>query len=142
MSKNKHKKNKKRFFPFNNQKNFYNNEDKSYNDKNKINTTEKKIEEQEEIINNNETNNIICSICNNPIRNTYTAINFDSKSNLVHFDCIINYLTEKHKEKLNKFRKIYYIGNGNFAIVKEIFDKKGLLKTFEIIEKIYSDKNF
>ena len=77
-----------------------------------------------------------CSICNMPIRNQYTAIHHKKTQELVHFDCALRELSRENYSKLGRFKKIYYIGSGNFAIVKEFYDKRGHLKNYEIVEKI------
>ncbi len=83
-----------------------------------------------------------CTICKMPIRNHYTAVRHKESGSLVHFDCVLRELSKENSSKLGKFRRIYYIGAGNFAIVKEFFDKRGHLKSYEIIEKImYENKD-
>ncbi len=93
--------------------------------------------------NNSENNNAvisICPICNAPVRNIYTAIRHKEAGELVHFDCVIRELVKDYRHKLGKNLRIYYIGAGDFAIVKEIYDKKGYLKTFEVVERIEYEK--
>lgn len=82
------------------------------------------------------TEPVNCPICNMPIRNQYTAMHQQNTSELVHFDCVLRELSKEHNAKLGRARKIYYIGAGSFAIVKELFDKRGQFKNYEIIEKI------
>ena len=105
----------------------------------------KDAEEEKDNVNNKETNEpeaakdnskTECCICGLPIRSIHTSMIHNVTGNLAHFDCILKELINEKKTKLSRFRKIYYIGAGNFAIVKEIYDKKGRLKTYEIIEKI------
>jgi hypothetical protein len=82
-----------------------------------------------------------CKICNMPIRNHYTAIRRKESGELSHFDCVLRELSKENLPKLGKFKRIYYIGSGDFAIVKEFYDKRGHLKNYEIIEKInYENK--
>ncbi len=78
----------------------------------------------------------VCEICNMPIRNQYTSVHHKISGSPVHFDCVIRELSREYYSKLGRFRKIYYIGAGNFAIVKEFYDKRGHLKNYEIVEKI------
>ena len=85
---------------------------------------------------NTTVNPAVCSICNMPIRNQYTAIHHKNTQELVHFDCALRELSRENFSKLGRYKKIYYIGSGNFAIVKEFYDKRGHLKNYEIIEKI------
>ncbi len=99
--------------------------------------------------NNNDSNNngfdkgeVIseCPLCKAPIRSIYTAIRHRDSGELVHFDCVIRELVREYKNKLGRNLRIYYIGAGDFAIVREIYDKKGFLKTFEVIERIEYEK--
>jgi len=83
---------------------------------------------------------ISCSICKLPIKNYYTAIRHGNGDEMVHFDCALRELSREHGSKLGRFKKIYYIGAGNFAIVKEFYDRYGHLKNYEIIEKISYEK--
>jgi hypothetical protein len=82
----------------------------------------------------------ICQICNMPVKSIYTAIRHRETGEFVHFDCVIRELIKENSSKLGKNLKIYYVGSGNFAIVKEIYDKRGFLKTFEIVERIEYEK--
>ncbi|MCX7820771.1 MAG: hypothetical protein N2258_03755 [Brevinematales bacterium] len=81
-----------------------------------------------------------CPICKAPIKSIYTAIRHKDSDQLVHFDCAIRELVREYKHKLGKNLRIYYVGAGDFAIVREIYDKKGFLKTYEIIERIEYEK--
>jgi hypothetical protein len=81
-------------------------------------------------------NPVNCAICQMPIRNHYTAIRHKESGSLAHFDCVLRDLSKENYSKLGRFKKIYYIGAGNFAIVKEIFDKRGHFKSYEVLEKI------
>ncbi len=78
----------------------------------------------------------VCPICEAPIRNVLTAIRHKESGNLAHFDCIIKVIRTENTEKLGKHRRIYYIGAGNFAIVRERYDKRGRLRNYHIIERI------
>lgn len=79
---------------------------------------------------------VICKICGMPIRNHYTAIRRKVSDELTHFDCALRELSRENSPKLGKYKRIYYVGSGDFAIVKEFFDKRGHLKSYEILEKI------
>ncbi|MGC8765291.1 MAG: hypothetical protein ACP5QT_05335 [Brevinematia bacterium] len=81
-----------------------------------------------------------CSICNAPVKSIYTAIRHKETGELVHFDCVIRELVKEYKHKLGKNLRIYYIGAGDFAIVREIYDRRGYLKSFEVIERIEYEK--
>jgi hypothetical protein len=81
-------------------------------------------------------NPVNCPICNMPIRNPHTAMRHKETKELAHFDCILRNLSKENTAKLGRFKRIYYVGAGNFAIVKEILDKRGFLKSYEILEKI------
>jgi hypothetical protein len=85
---------------------------------------------------------VICKICGMPIRNHYTAIRRKISDELTHFDCALRELSRENSPKLGKYKRIYYVGSGDFAIVKEFFDKRGHLKSYEILEKInYESKD-
>jgi hypothetical protein len=82
-----------------------------------------------------------CPICELPVKSPATSIPHRETEKLAHFDCVIRELLKDHKDKMGKHRRIYYIGGGNFAIVREHHDKRGRLKTYNIIEKInYAQK--
>lgn len=78
----------------------------------------------------------MCPICAMPIRSVNTAVHQKDTGSLVHFDCALRELSKEYYPKLGRFKKIYYIGAGNFAVVKEFYDKRGHLKNYEILEKI------
>ncbi len=103
------------------------NQEKNFSDNNNF------TEEKGEVISE-------CPICKAPIKSIYTAIRHRETNELVHFDCAIRELVREYKHKLGKNLRIYYVGAGDFAIVKEIYDKKGFLKTYEIIERIEYEK--
>ena len=75
-----------------------------------------------------------------PIRNSYTAIHHKESGNLAHFDCVLRELAKENNTKLGRYKKIYYIGAGNFAIVKELYDKRGHFKNYEVLERIAYEK--
>lgn len=83
----------------------------------------------------------ICQICNMPIRSVNTSVRHKVSKEPVHFDCALRELSKEFNSKLGRFKKIYYIGAGNFAVVKEIFDRRGHLKSYEVLERIpYEEK--
>jgi hypothetical protein len=77
-----------------------------------------------------------CQICNMPIRSVNTAVHHNVSGELVHFDCALRELSKEFNPKLGRFKKIYYVGAGNFALVKEIYDRRGHLKSYEVLERI------
>lgn len=85
-------------------------------------------------------NQALCPICNYPIKKFYTTVRHPGKDMLVHFDCALRELFQQYKNRLAKDERIYYIGAGRFAIVKEIRDKRGNVKNYQIIEKIEYEK--
>ncbi len=88
-----------------------------------------------------EKNQNICPLCNYPIKKFYTTVRHPSHDQLVHFDCALREIFQQYKTKLAKDQRIYYIGAGRFAIVKEIRDKRGNVKSYQIIEKIEYEKH-
>ena len=85
-------------------------------------------------------NPAMCPVCNMPVRSHYTALHHKTTGEPVHFDCVLRELSKENYPKLGRYRKIYYIGAGNFAIVKEFYDKRGHFKNYEIVEKISYEK--
>lgn len=84
---------------------------------------------------------IICPICNSVIKNVTIAVNHHESGTPAHFDCVLKQLRQQHRNKLGKNRKVYYIGGGRFAIVKEKYDKKGRFRNYHVLEKIeYEDR--
>jgi|GEM_PF-2350034 hypothetical protein len=83
----------------------------------------------------------ICPLCNYPIKKFYTTVRHPTLDALVHFDCALRELFHQHKSRLAKDQRIYYIGGGRFAIVKEVRDKRGNLKSYQVIEKIEYEKH-
>lgn len=79
---------------------------------------------------------VICPICEQVIQHLSTAIWHKEHAIPAHFDCVLKELVQTYQEQLGKHRRIYYIGKGQFAIVKETFDKRGQLKSYQIIERI------
>ncbi len=101
-----------------------------------VNTAAESRDPAAEITESAPSADVQCPICTMPIRNRYTAIRRKESGELSHFDCVLRELSRENSQKLGKFKRIYYIGSGDFAIVKEFFDKRGHLKNYEIIEKI------
>ncbi|MFN4217153.1 MAG: hypothetical protein ACK4HQ_07115 [Brevinematales bacterium] len=89
----------------------------------------------------NAENQSICPLCNYPIKKFYTTVRHPSHDVLVHFDCALRELFQQHKSRLARDQRIYYIGAGRFAIVKEIRDKRGNVKSYQIVEKIEYEKH-
>ncbi len=77
-----------------------------------------------------------CPVCSMPVRSLLTSLKRKEDGAMVHFDCALRDLATTSADKLGRFRKIYYVGGGNFAVVKEVFDKRGRFKSYEVIEKI------
>jgi len=86
-------------------------------------------------------NQSICPLCNYPIKKFYTTVRHPTHDALVHFDCALRELFQQHKSRLARDQRIYYIGAGRFAIVKEIRDKRGNVKSYQIVEKIEYEKH-
>jgi hypothetical protein len=78
----------------------------------------------------------VCPICNLPIRNVFTAIRQKESKTLCHFECVLTELNKEFTPKLAKGKQIYYVGAGQFALVREVTDKRGNLRTYEILERI------
>lgn len=97
--------------------------------------------EQSHTVYSTETGIQNCKLCNMPVKSIHTALRYRDTDGLVHFDCALRELIREYKNKLGRNLKIYYVGGGDFAIVREILDKRGFLKTFEIIERIEYEKN-
>ena len=76
-----------------------------------------------------------CPLCAMPVRSHYTALRHRESGELAHFDCIVRELAKENSSKLGKGRRIYYIGGGKFALVKEIYDRRGHFRSYEVIEK-------
>ncbi|URA11066.1 hypothetical protein [Thermospira aquatica] len=90
---------------------------------------------------NGEITQNVCPICNYPIKKFYTTVRHPLHDKLVHFDCALREIFQQYKTKLARDQRIYYIGAGRFAIVKEIRDKRGNVTSYQIIEKIEYEKN-
>ena len=58
---------------------------------------------------------VSCAWCDKPIKDIATAISEPETNKPVHFDCVINRITEK--EYLEKGDSIYYLGGGRFGII-------------------------
>jgi len=137
------KKKKKKYFKPDNTEKTYAKENPKISEANhsSVNIQVDEIEKGKEIL-NHLAEETICPICDMPIRNHYIAIRHDGSDKLAHFDCILKELRKKYHSKLTNNFKIYYIGAGNFGIVREYFDRRGNLKSYRIIEKIeYENKS-
>ena len=78
----------------------------------------------------------VCPICSRPIQDITAALTENSSGKAVHFDCIINQVSEG--ESLEKGDFISYIGGGRFGIVHN--NNPGSQKKF-IIKKIIEWEN-
>lgn len=76
---------------------------------------QKEIAENENAIREFKANVTVCEICGEPIQELSSAINNKNTGNPVHFDCVLNKITEEEKPGPNE--KVTYIGNGKFAIL-------------------------
>ena len=56
-----------------------------------------------------------CSFCGKPVTEFASALADKTTDKPVHFDCVLNYLTEH--ETLSPGRRISYIGQGRFAVI-------------------------
>ena len=81
----------------------------------------------------------ICPICDKPIQGLIFALKHGPTGQFAHFDCVMGEIQKTKPDLQQKGRKLYYIGSGNFAIVREIFDKRGRLKNYTILERITNE---
>lgn len=58
---------------------------------------------------------VVCAVCGKPIFDMSSAIADKSTGNPVHFDCVMEKLSES--EKVGQNEKICYIGQGRFGIL-------------------------
>ncbi len=93
---------------------------------------QKAIEENESAIREFKANITKCEICGEPINELASAINNRSSGNPVHFDCVLNQLTESEKPGPND--KVTYIGNGKFAVLH--FENVHDMRHFSIVKEI------
>lgn len=91
-------------------------------------------EKQDELVEEVEKG-LVCPICEKPIRNIAMAIQQKESGKLAHFDCVLKQIHTQYHSRMSRNRRIYYIGAGNFALVKEQYDKKGHLKSYRVLEK-------
>lgn len=77
--------------------------------------SQKEIQEQENAIKAFREKIPVCEICGQPITDIASAISNKDDGNPVHFDCVLNKLTELEKPGANE--KIAYIGQGRFAVI-------------------------
>lgn len=64
-----------------------------------------------------------CPYCDKPVKYLNTAITVAGLDNPVHFDCIINKITED--EELSADEKVSYLGKGTFGIIRSTKDSPG-----------------
>ena len=89
----------------------------------------KKIQELEKVEH-------ICPYCDKPIESLVYALKHEPTGGYAHFDCIIGEFQKQKPDLQQKGRKIYYVGSGNFAVVKESFDKRGRFRGYTVLEKL------
>ncbi len=92
-------------------------------------------EKQEELV-EEVAKGLLCPVCEKPIRNIAMAIRQKESEKLAHFDCVLKQMHSQYHSRMSRNRRIYYIGSGNFALVKEQYDKKGQLKSYRVLERI------
>ena len=57
-----------------------------------------------------------CLICNEPIKDMYTSIEYGDKDDPAHFECTVTLLSKQ--ESLDERDRICYMGNGSFGIIE------------------------
>lgn len=77
--------------------------------------SQKEIQEHENAIKEFKKNVPICEICGQPITDITSAISNKNDGNPVHFDCVLNKISES--EKFGPNERIAYIGQGRFAVI-------------------------
>ena len=75
----------------------------------------KEIQENEKAIRAFKENAPVCEICGQPILDISSALSGKMNGNPVHFDCVLNKISENEKPGPNE--KITYIGQGRFAVI-------------------------
>lgn len=70
-----------------------------------------------------------CSICSNTIKDVYSAVTYESAP--AHFECVLKKI--EGEETLGPKEKVWYIGNGTFAVVEVKSEKSN---EFEIKKRI------
>ena len=93
---------------------------------------QKQIQENEEAIRAFKSNVCTCEICGEAITDLASAVNNKGSGNPVHFDCVLNKLSEQENPGPND--KITYIGNGKFAVLH--FDNVHDMRHFSIVKEI------
>ncbi len=106
---------------------------KSFERRSNINQDlQKQFAENEEAIREFKSNVPVCEICGEPITDLASAINNKGSMNPVHFDCVLNKLSEQENPGPNE--KVTYIGNGKFAVLH--FENVHDMRHFSIIKEI------
>ena len=96
-------------------------------------TSQKEIQERENAIREFKGNAPVCEICGQPINDIASALSNKDSENPVHFDCVLNKLTQVEKTRQNE--KISYIGQGRFAVLDfENFNDGRHFKIKKVIE--------
>ena len=75
----------------------------------------KEIEENQNAIRAFKEQIVTCEICGEAISDIANAISNRGSEKPVHFDCVVNKLSESEKPGMNE--KIAYIGQGKFAVI-------------------------
>ena len=75
----------------------------------------KEIEENQNAIRAFKEQVVTCDLCGEAITDLANAIANKGNANPVHFDCVLNKLTETERPSTNE--KIAYIGQGKFALL-------------------------
>ena len=81
----------------------------------------------------------ICPLCEKPIEGLIYALKHEPTGQYAHFDCIVGEFQKQKPDLQQKGRKIYYVGSGNFAVVKELFDKRGRFRGYTVLEKLSNE---
>ena len=87
-----------------------------------------------------EKSEFICPICEKPIKHLDSAILHQPDGQPAHFECVIKEIVENNRNHLGRHRRIYYIGSGQFAVVKELYDRRGRVKSYQVIHRIPYEK--
>lgn len=73
------------------------------------------LKKKEEAIQALKAREIICPLCNKPVSEISSAIQDKTSGNPVHFECVMEKLTQS--EPVGQNEKICYIGQGRFGIL-------------------------
>ncbi|MBQ9205839.1 MAG: hypothetical protein IJ158_03905 [Treponema sp.] len=76
---------------------------------------QKELEESRNAIRAFKENVVTCELCGKPIEEISSAISNKGSGNPVHFDCVLNKLSES--EKIASTERLAYIGQGRFAVL-------------------------